>query len=126
MNACSTGRVRFAEAQKEKTPGQVTLTGVLCKCLTMSYFHMGTPTLSSALSSFTSEFGMESGGTYTLCSSGKLVVRLRFGIAKAKPRQIVNSVFDVVRQTSSCVCHALTRTCVLPFLELFRANAHTT
>ena len=35
---------------------------------------MGTPTLPSALSSFTSEFDMGSGGTYSLMSSGKLVV----------------------------------------------------
>lgn len=36
----------------------------------MSYFHMGTPTLSSALSGFTSEFEMGSGGTRSLCSPG--------------------------------------------------------
>ena len=39
----------------------------------MSYFHMGTPTLSSALSCFTSEFGMGSGGTSSLWPPGKLV-----------------------------------------------------
>jgi hypothetical protein len=39
----------------------------------MSYSHMGTPTLPSALSSFTSEFEMGSGGTYSLRSSGKLM-----------------------------------------------------
>ncbi len=32
----------------------------------MSYFHMGNPTLSSALFRFTTEFGMESGGSKTL------------------------------------------------------------
>ena len=34
----------------------------------MSYSHMGTPTLPSALLRFTSEFGMESGGTTALLS----------------------------------------------------------
>src|SRR5580658_9510404 len=38
----------------------------------MSYFRMNNFTLSSALSSFTSEFEMESGGTYSLFSPGKL------------------------------------------------------
>ena len=36
------------------------------KYLAMSYFHMVNTTLSSALSSFTSEFEMDSGGTYSL------------------------------------------------------------
>lgn len=45
----------------------------------MSYSHMGTPTLPSALNSFTSEFDMGSGGTYLLLSSGKLVVCSRLG-----------------------------------------------
>jgi hypothetical protein len=39
----------------------------------MTYFHMGTPTLSSALSSFTSEFEMGSGGSRSLLSPNKLV-----------------------------------------------------
>ena len=39
----------------------------------MSYFHMGSPTLSSALSGFTSEFGMDSGGSHSLLSPDKLV-----------------------------------------------------
>ena len=37
----------------------------------MSYFRMGTPTLSSALSGFTSEFGMGSGGSHSLLPPGK-------------------------------------------------------
>ena len=37
----------------------------------MTYSHMGTPTLPSAMHRFTSEFGMESGGTSTLLSPGK-------------------------------------------------------
>ena len=35
-------------------------------------FTWGDPTLSSALSGFTSEFGMESGGSHLLWSPGKL------------------------------------------------------
>ena len=38
----------------------------------MSYSHMGTPTLPSALNRFTAEFEMGSGGTNSLLSSGKL------------------------------------------------------
>ena len=38
-------------------------------------FTWGDPTLSSALSSFTSEFEMGSGGTHSLWLPGKLVVR---------------------------------------------------
>ena len=34
----------------------------------MSYFHMANATLSSALFRFTTEFGMESGGSKTLLS----------------------------------------------------------
>ena len=41
--------------------------------LAMSYSHMGTPTLPSALLRFTSEFGMESGGTTALLSLDKKV-----------------------------------------------------
>lgn len=41
------------------------------KSLAMTYFHMGNPTLSSAQSSFTSEFEMGSGGSYSLWSPGK-------------------------------------------------------
>ena len=37
----------------------------------MSYSHMGTPTLPSALLRFTSEFGMESGGATALLSLNK-------------------------------------------------------
>ena len=58
--------------------------------LAMSYFHMGTPTLSSALNVFTSEFGMDSGGSHALLSPSKLVavsgtgrdlsLQLKFGV----------------------------------------------
>lgn len=37
----------------------------------MTYFHMAIATLSSALSSFTSEFEMGSGGSRSLLSPGK-------------------------------------------------------
>ena len=40
----------------------------------MSYSHMGTPTLPSALLHFTSEFGMESGGSTALLSLNKKLV----------------------------------------------------
>ena len=39
----------------------------------MSYFHTGAPALSSALSVFTAEFGMRSGGTRSLWPPGKSV-----------------------------------------------------
>ena len=45
------------------------------KSLAMSYSHMGTPTLPSALLRFTSEFGMGSGGTNALMPPGKLVIK---------------------------------------------------
>ena len=41
---------------------------VLYLNLAMSYFHMGNPTLSSALIGFTSEFEMGSGGSQSLLS----------------------------------------------------------
>ena len=45
----------------------------LNKCLAMTYFRMVKTTLSLALSSFTSEFGMGSGGSRSLLSPGKSV-----------------------------------------------------
>ena len=44
---------------------------ILKRSLAMSYSHMGTPTLPSALLRFTSEFGMGSGGTTVLLSLDK-------------------------------------------------------
>ena len=41
----------------------------------MTYSHMGTPTLPSALRRFTSEFGMGSGGSILLLSPSNLVLR---------------------------------------------------
>ena len=39
----------------------------------MTYFHMNNATLSSALSRFTAEFGMGSGGSNSLWSPSKIV-----------------------------------------------------
>ena len=77
------GRVELARIDEGhillgiKKPQPLARLGLSIKCLTMSYSHMGTPTLPSALSSFTSEFDMGSGGTYSLRSSGKPVWRHR-------------------------------------------------
>jgi hypothetical protein len=49
------------------------------RSLAVSYFRMGTPTLSSALSSFTSEFGKGSGGSHSLWPPGNSVARLPSG-----------------------------------------------
>ena len=43
----------------------------------MSYSHMGTPTLPSALTHFTTEFGMGSGGAMSLLSLDKKVTILK-------------------------------------------------
>ena len=56
----------FAQTQKTRSMSGFST----YKVLTMFYFHMGEPTLSSTLFRFTSEFGMESGGAKTLWSSG--------------------------------------------------------
>ena len=48
--------------------------GFLNRSLAMTYSHMGTPTLPSALTHFTSEFGMESGGATLLLSLDKKVL----------------------------------------------------
>ena len=42
----------------------------------MTYSRMGAPTLPSALSGFTSEFGMGSGGSHSLWSSGEKAGKL--------------------------------------------------
>ncbi len=41
------------------------------RSLTMTYFHMASATLSSALTGFTTEFEMGSGGSRSLWSSGE-------------------------------------------------------
>ena len=55
----------------KKTPAS-SIPGFTIKSLAVTYFHMGNPTLSSALSSFTSEFEMGSGGSHLLMPPGKL------------------------------------------------------
>ena len=45
----------------------------LCITLAVTYFRMGTPKLSSAMTRFTSEFGMGSGGSMSLWPPGKTV-----------------------------------------------------
>ena len=45
--------------------------GLLNKCLAVTYSHMGNPTLPSALLRFTSEFGKGSGGSTALLPPGK-------------------------------------------------------
>ena len=47
--------------------------------LAMTYFRMVEPTLSSALSGFTSEFEMDSGGSRTLLSPGNSLSDVHFG-----------------------------------------------
>ena len=69
---------------QESNPGptdykSVALPSELCqlgikKSLTITYFHMGNPTLSSALVCFTSEFEMDSGGPKQLWSPSKNVM----------------------------------------------------
>lgn len=57
----------------KKTQSITKCFGFWIKIPAVSYFRMGNPKLSSALSSFTSEFGMVSGGAYLLWSPGKSV-----------------------------------------------------
>jgi hypothetical protein len=61
----------------------------------MSYFHMGSPTLSSALNGFTSEFGMDSGGAHSLWSPDKLV---------GKRGQIIPSSIFQIRKVEIGFC----------------------
>ncbi len=97
-------------AKKKNPQGQDNLGG-LNKCLAVTYFRMGTPTLSSALSSFTSEFGMVSGGTHSLLPPGKPFCRselarerggsIRSGIFAAK----VALAHPVLRDTCTSLCN---------------------
>ena len=56
-----------------KNPSTCWYWGLGIRRLTMTYSHMGNATLPSALVCFTSEFGMGSGGSHSLSSSGKTV-----------------------------------------------------
>ena len=61
-------------AVNKKPLKELTFRGFVFRSLTMTYSHMGTPTLPSAILRFTSEFGMGSGGSKALWSSGKTSV----------------------------------------------------
>ena len=74
--ACHMGAVvvqRRASIQNKKAPAAIAVGAVLFRSLTMTYSHMGNATLPSAQVCFTSEFGMGSGGSRPLWSSGKTV-----------------------------------------------------
>ena len=66
--------LRLAKFRPKKSPA-IKL-GFSNRSLTMTYSHMGTPTLPSAMLRFTSEFGMGSGGSKALWSSGKTVSKM--------------------------------------------------
>ena len=58
--------------QKKEKPSQLEADWVFfIRCLAVTYSHMGTPTLPSALHRFTAEFGMGSGGSSALLPPGK-------------------------------------------------------
>ena len=61
----------FTRAKQKRLPVRIAF--LLIGSLAMSYSHMGTPTLPSALLHFTSEFGMESGGSTALLSLSKKI-----------------------------------------------------
>ena len=60
--------------QKTKSPGDRSTGLFVFNAWQCPTFTWGDPTLSSALCVFTSEFGMDSGGTHTLWPPGKLAV----------------------------------------------------
>ncbi len=64
------GTGRFSPERKK--PAALLQRVSLIRSLAMSYFHMANATLSSALFRFTTEFGMESGGSKTLLSPSKM------------------------------------------------------
>ena len=64
------------KTQNEKSP-TLSSRAFRMRSLAMSYSHMGTPTLPSALTRFTSEFGMGSGGATALLSLDKKVTILK-------------------------------------------------
>ena len=66
----------FSNVRKQKTR-LFRIGFLLIRSLAMSYSHMGTPTLPSALLRFTSEFGMGSGGATVLLSLDKKVTILK-------------------------------------------------
>ncbi len=68
--------MRKRPAQNQKNPSHENDLGFKLKAWQFPTFTWLTATLSSALSGFTAEFGMGSGGSRSLCSPGKLVDRL--------------------------------------------------
>ena len=78
-------------------PMKYVFTLFLNRSLAMTYSHMGTPTLPSALLRFTSEFGMGSGGATVLLSLDKKHYNFESWILDTDLRQ-----HDVL-VTSSCL-----------------------
>ena len=72
-------------------PSALRFTSKQIRSLAMSYSHMGTPTLPSALLHFTSEFGMDSGGTTVLLSLDKnfLLVKCHINFIAAIPAILI-------------------------------------
>lgn len=83
------------QAQRQKKPGRLGL-GFVLRAWQFPTFAWQTATLSSALSGFTSEFGMGSGGSRSLWSPSKLVsswalcLSTVFGMGLATPLEICN------------------------------------
>ena len=59
----SQARIRVDRQAPNTKKAHCNAVGFRIGCLAVSYSHMGSPTLPSALTRFTSEFGMGSGGT---------------------------------------------------------------
>ena len=64
------------KCHKRRNPQHLRAEGFLNKAWQCPTFTWGSPTLSSALSSFTSEFGMGSGGSRLPLPPGKLVMKM--------------------------------------------------
>ena len=81
----------------KKAPGQDN-PEALSKSLAVTYFHMGTPTLSSALNGFTSEFEMGSGGSHSLLPPGKLA---EFAVTKLNNKLTFGKLIKVYALNSA-------------------------
>lgn len=73
LRGASTGWSAPVPGAQKNPERQLIVPGLQFKCLAMTYSRMPNGTLPSALSSFTSEFGMGSGGSRLLLSPGKPV-----------------------------------------------------
>ena len=70
----------------------------------MSYSHMGTPTLPSALTHFTSEFGMGSGGSMSLLSLSKNVMLIKFHLINQSWKALLSRVYKYLSYSiTKCV-----------------------